>query len=147
MKLFPWSEIEQPESEKRTRLRAEVYAERSDFFYHKERFVPACPLCGRALADGFHMHEVLITRGGVPVAQQDAIWSKYNVILMCPRCHHRKGHSVAEECEVYVPYLIDWYGREAIEEWLQSLPFRVETNLDYYLAGRSYANGVPIERG
>ena len=140
MKLFPWSTIEQPASEKRRRLRAEVYAERSDFFYRGERYVPTCPLCGRPLVEGvgFHMHEVLITRAGVPVTQQDAIWAKYNVILMCPRCHHKKGHSVAEECEIYIPYLIEWYGREAIEEWLASLPFQVETSLDYYLAGRSY---------
>lgn len=124
MKIFPWSEIEQPESEKRTRLRAEVYAERSDFFFRRERFVPTCPLCGRPLADGFHMHEVLITRGDLPVKMQDVIWHRYNVLLMCPQCHHRKGHSVTEEAEIYIPYLVSRYGKEAINEWLKSLPLR-----------------------
>jgi 5-methylcytosine-specific restriction endonuclease McrA len=126
--LFPWSEIEQPPAEKRRRLRAEVYAERSDFFYRQERYVPTCVLCGRPLVEGcgFHAHETIITRADVPAKRwQDLIMVRENISLLCPTCHMRRGHSEAAE-EIMVSVLIDRYGKGAILEWLESLPFKVE---------------------
>jgi Zn finger protein HypA/HybF involved in hydrogenase expression len=128
MTLFPWTTIEQPPAEKRRRLRAELYAERADFLYQRERWVPTCPLCGRPLVEGvgFHAHETIITRGDVPRQHwQPLIMVKENLSLLCPKCHMKSGHSEAGE-EILIRDLIERYGKDAIEEWIESLPFKVD---------------------
>ena len=120
----------------RERLRAEVYSARSVPVRVNGylTMAPLCVLCAAPLVEGtgFHMHEALVTRGDLPVSMQDAIWHPYNVVLLCPTCHWRHGHSLhvleGDEDDSperrFVKSQVDRYGRERIESWLQSLPLR-----------------------
>lgn len=110
---------------KRNTLKASLWRERADYSLNPPR--PLCDVCAQALPmdGGCDMHEFLIRRGHVPKRMQDCIWSKFNCVLVHRACHER-----ADGLKDHFRNLqIKRYGGEAIAEWLNSLPFRVEVIL------------------
>ena len=72
------------------------------------------------------MHEWLIRRSHVPRKKQGCLWHRFNCVLLHADCHH--GHADGMK-EHFKELAIERYGREAIKEWLASLPLKVEVIL------------------
>ena len=85
---------------------------------------PLCEACGEWVP-GLHLHESLVKRNELAKSSPESwrIYSEINCLLVGYRCH------VSEEQK---PLTREWaygkaverYGKEAVDGWLESLPFR-----------------------
>ncbi len=107
---------------KRNRVKVAIWLERAD--YGVDPPCPRCDVCGELTPEP-DMHAFLIRRGHVPKRKQGCIWHKFNCVLLCRTCHEQ-----ADGMDDYFRDLqIMRYGAEAIVEWLNSLPLKVEVRL------------------
>lgn len=76
---------------------------------------------GRQIYDSVEMHEGIVTRAVVPksIWWQYLIFHPYNCFLLLPEEHHP---APSKEWAISKAYSL--YGREAVREWFDSLPFK-----------------------
>jgi 5-methylcytosine-specific restriction endonuclease McrA len=85
-----------------------------------------CPLCGRDLYQGYHVHHAIYTRQAKFSKWLDSI---QNLVLLCPRCHQNHGRlSNIEGRKRFFKLKIE-QGYEMVE-WERSIPFVVHDRFD-----------------
>ena len=71
---------------------------------------------------GFNIHEGIVKKNEISesVPSWWEIFSEYNCFILCVSCHMNKGPPRSE----FYKMAVRRYGEEAVNEWLESLPFK-----------------------
>jgi hypothetical protein len=107
-------EIRKQHAELRRLLHAEIRQRRTRM-RRGISFIP-CACCGKNVIRWFEMHEALIARKPVALAQQHLIFVKENVVQLCVPCH-RKYQDTAHLLEKSLDYLIETEGAFEVAAW------------------------------
>lgn len=108
---------------KRNELKAWLWDERAD--YVLESPCPRCAVCGKPVSNP-DMHEAIVPKRaamGWPKSKRGLINHRYNCLLVCSGTGcHLQAHACPERM---VAMLILMYGWDNINEWVETLPFKV----------------------
>ena len=80
-----------------------------------------CPLCRKPIHNQVpEMHEALITKGMTRgLSNQDKINSRYNCVLVHPKCHRKiQGSGGVENQRKCAEHLVKFEGCDQVEAWL-----------------------------
>jgi hypothetical protein len=120
----------------RDRVKTQLENEFRVLFPKSGKPVSVCRFCTGPLFNSADMHEWLVTRGdaqGWSDEETLKIFVPCNCMLLHPTCHQKFGAS-----RHWLPYLakkqVDYYGPQTFLNWINSLPWKVNSLRDERLA-------------